>query len=141
MYAWYQDQVEIDPNVNISQKVWILKAHEIDEEMYPNDNDAKHFGRGWLVGFKERFGIKSKTSNNKKEISNPSPLPSTRIFIKQEIREEPPKVIDHKLKAKRRRVLQAASELLDYISETNEFHIKDVITVRMIKDKIANDIS
>lgn len=66
---------------------------------------------GWVVRFKERFGIKS----------DPTPKePKTSELSNAQL------------------ALEAAEHLLEYINN-RDFLLKDVITVRMIRDRIASE--
>lgn len=104
LYSWYLEQ-----DFNVSQMELIEKAKEINYMLnQESEEDLEPWNptKGWLIRFKERYGIKSATSNkNEEQKSHTS-------------------------------ALEAAEYLLDYINK-RDYLLKDVITVRMIRDRIA----
>lgn len=111
LYNWYLEQKEQD--IKLHQQDFIDKAKEINAQIIQEEADTEAEAeewnptKGWLVRFKDRFGIK--------------PEPKS-----QEVRPT------------WQSALEAAEYLLEYIN-TRDFLLKDVITVRMIRDKIASE--
>lgn len=109
---WYKIQKE-RYSIIPSNKEIIEKAKEINADLRQDDQPEDwNPSSGWLARFKDRFSITSGT---------------TRIY--QPAPEEP-------IKQSWNAALDAAEFLLEYING-RDFPLKDVITVRMIRDKIA----
>lgn len=106
LYNWYLEQT-----VKPTQSDFIKKAKEINnqlnQEECEEDDEYWNPSKGWLIRFKERYGIKPETK----------PLPEHKTW---------------------QTALEAADFLLEYINN-RDFLLKDVITVRMIRDKIASE--
>lgn len=106
LYNWYLDQDQ-----KPSQNDFIEKAKEIHSQIiHEGDDEGDYWNptKGWLIRFKERYGIKTES--------------------------KPPGEQQKTWQT----ALEAAEYLLDYIN-TRDFLLKDVITVRMIRDKIASE--
>ena len=106
LYNWYLG-LDIKP----TQTEFIEKAKEINIQLNHDEGDEEdecwNPSKGWLMRFKERYGIKS----------------------------EPKAPTEQKTWQS---ALDAAEYLLEYINN-RDFLLKDVITVRMIRDKIASE--
>lgn len=111
LYNWYLDQK--DQDIRPTQNEFIEKAREINSQLNheENDEDEEEWNptKGWLLRFKERYGIK----------------PGTKYQQQPELKTW-------------QSALEAADFLLGYIN-TRDFLLKDIITVRMIRDKLANE--
>ena len=98
----------------------IHKAREINMMLKPEEEGEAEYvwnpTKGWLSRFKDRFNIKTERTPTRDE--SIKPWQSSNFS-------------DINLIA-----LEAAEYLLDYINN-RDFQLKDVITVRMIRDKIA----
>lgn len=106
--CWYNNQLKnhIKPSGgNLIQRAKEINLQLIEQEEIDADVDWNPT-KGWLMRFKERYGIKA-------EAKQPEQKPATTA-------------------------LEAAEFLLEYINE-RDFLLKDVITVRMIRDKIKNE--
>lgn len=111
LYNWYLDQK--DQDVRPSQHDFIEKAKEINAQLNQEEDEegeeAWNPSKGWLLRFKERYAIK------------PTVLKCQQSELK---------------------TWQSAAEAADYLLEyinTRDFLLKDIITVRMIRDKLANE--
>lgn len=108
--SWYHSQLEHD--IKPSGSILIQKAKEINLQLIDQGEAEPDVEwnptKGWLMRFKERYGIKSETKQ-------PDQKPATW-----------------------QSALDAAEFLLEYINE-RDFLLKDVITVRMIRDRIASE--
>lgn len=114
LFNWYLEQKEqgIFPTANeLKDQAKVINQKNIGFEEW---NPTK----GWLAGFKDRYGIKTE----------PYQAPHD---VKEEI---------HPEKSPWQVALESASVLLDFI-DSHDFPLKDVITVRMIRDKIADDLN
>lgn len=110
LYNWYLDQKV--QNIRPTQLDFIEKAKEINAQINQEDDDDEEVGfnpsRGWLIRFKERYGIKPETKFQQTENKS------------------------------WQSALEAADFLLDYIN-SRDFLLKDIITLRMIRDKLASE--
>lgn len=107
----YNWYLELD--VNPTQNDFIVKAKEINNQLNHEEGieeDEWNPSKGWLLRFKDRYGIK------------PDAKPQ----------------VEHFEEKNWQTALEAASFLLDYIS-VRDYQLKDVITVRMIRDRIGNE--
>lgn len=112
MFAWYLDQKEKDLTPNSAE--FMEKAREFNLKIHENE-ELWRPSKSWLVGFKERYGIP-------KYQQQAQPLDEEEVLEKDSFQI----------------ALESANFLLEFIDSHN-FPLKDVITVRMIRDKIANE--
>lgn len=105
LYNWYQEQLSL--NERPAQSELLQKAKEINSQISSSEIDEDwNPTKGWLMRFKERFGIRPDTKPVEPKSSDWS-------------------------------ALDAAEFLLEYVSDDRrDFLLKDVITLRMIRDKI-----
>lgn len=108
--SWYHDQLE--NNVKPTGNDLIKRARDINIQLIAQGEieaeETWNPTKGWLMRFKERYGIKAETKQSEQK---PSASQTA---------------------------LEAAEFLLEYINE-RDFLLKDVITVRMIRDKIMSE--
>lgn len=113
LFNWFVQQKE--EGISPSQNELIARARELNQLNYGNDI-TWHPTKGWLSGFKERYGIK--------------------IEQLQQFRNRETQIVNAE-KNSFQVALESAEFLLEFM-DTQNFPLKEVITVRMIRDKIAN---
>lgn len=113
LYFWFMEQ-RVPPR----KSEIFEKAREVDQQHSKNAEVCWIPSTSWYKGFCARYGINE---------------PRDQIMMEEEVSQIDS--IDHD-----RTALESAEFLLSYM-DSREFALKDIITLRMIRDKIANEFS
>ncbi|KAG5682959.1 hypothetical protein PVAND_012275 [Polypedilum vanderplanki] len=139
LYDWISEQ--LDNNQIVTNKDILTKAHELSVLIYKEDWKAS---KGWLNKFKVRYNLtgtkfeKSSIENEETLIYESKPESPEKI----EAIDEEEHIISEQYTAEDISIeltpLYAADFLLNYVSSNGNFPLKEIITLQMIRDRIAN---